>query len=341
MNLQERIDTLVLLGEHLASEDEYLNAVMQRAYYNNKWFTVDNQALAAKSIAKHFLQREQLEAWASHYALSEPVKRQRVGMVSAGNIPLVGFHDVMSIFIVGHTTVFKPSDKDKYLLPYVFTKAIERIQPAAKSYFEQVERLKDFDAIIATGSNNTARYFEAYFGKYPNIIRKNRNAIAVLDGEESKEDLAALGQDVFQYFGLGCRNVSKLYLPEGYDFVPLLESLHENHKKLVLHSKYKNNFDYHYAVYMLNRMEYQANGCVMLRENEAIASPIANLYYEYYKDKNELAAHLQSRREEIQVVVGKHAIEELPHATFGKAQQPALRDYADGVDTIAFLLRLG
>lgn len=339
MNLKERIDTLVLLGEHLASEDEYLNAVMQRAYYNNKWFTVENQVLAAKSIAAEFLVRENLEAWAKHYAVSEPVKRMRVGMVSAGNIPLVGFHDIMSIFLTGHTTVFKPSDKDRFLLPHVFTKAIEDINPAATSYFEAVERLRDFDAIIATGSNNTARYFESYFGKYPNIIRKNRNAVAVLDATETPEELHALGKDVFQYFGLGCRNVSKLYLPEGYNFTPLLEALHE-YKTIVLNSKYKNNFDYHYAIYILNRVKYEANGCIMLREEASIASPVANLYYEYYKDKKELASKLQTRAEEIQVVVGKEKIEGLPCADFGQAQKPALHDYADGVDTIAFLLSL-
>lgn len=339
MNLKERIDTLVLLGEHLASEDEYLKAVMHRAYYHNKWFTVENQTLAAKSIAAHFLQREQLEAWAAHYALSNPATRQRVGMVSAGNIPLVGFHDILSIFMVGHTTVFKASDKDRFLLPYVFTKAIEQINPAAQDYFVEAERLRDFDAIIATGSNNTARYFESYFEKYPNIIRKNRNAVAVLDGQESTEELIALGKDVFQYFGMGCRNVSKLYLPKDYDFVPLLEALHE-YKRIVLNSKYKNNFDYHYAVYMLNRVVYKANGCIMLHENEAIPSPVANLYYEFYEDKATLEPKLQARSEEIQVLVGKEAIEGLNHAAFGQAQQPRLRDYADGVDTIAFLLGL-
>lgn len=340
MNLQERIDTLVLLGEHLASEDEYLKAVMSRAQYNNGWFTMENQALAAKAIAANFLQREQLENWAKHYALTKPAQAVRVGVVAAGNIPMVGFHDILSVFITGHTSVFKASEKDKYLLPYVFTKALERIGKAeAQTYFTQAERLKDFDAVIATGSNNTARYFEAYFGKYPNIIRKNRNAVAILDGQETTEDLAALGQDVFQYFGLGCRNVSKLYVPENYDFTPLLEALHE-HKEIVLNSKYKNNFDYHYAVYMLNRMEYKANGCIMLRENEAIVSPIANLYYEFYSDLEDLKMRLKNRADEIQMVVGKHEVEGLRRADFGKAQQPNLRDYADGVDTIDFLLTL-
>ncbi|MEM9991250.1 MAG: acyl-CoA reductase [Bacteroidota bacterium] len=339
MNLQERIDTLVALGKHLSSEDEYLKAVMSRSQYNNGWFTIENQTLAAHSIADNFLQREALEAWANYYAVTEPAQRKRVGIVAAGNIPLVGFHDMLSVFLVGHTTVFKPSDKDKYLLPYVFTKAIKDINPDAAKYVEQVERLRDFDAVIATGSNNTARYFEAYFGKYPNIIRKNRNAVAILDGNETKEELVALGQDVFQYFGLGCRNVSKLYVPENYDFVPLLEALHE-YKEIVLNSKYKNNFDYHYAVYMLNRMEYKANGCVMLRENEAIASPIANLYYEHYEDVTSLKKHLAERSEEIQMLVGKYEVDGLRQADFGKAQQPHLRDYADGVDTIAFLLTL-
>ncbi|MEM9846643.1 MAG: acyl-CoA reductase [Bacteroidota bacterium] len=336
MNLQQRIDAMLALGKHLAqNEDAYLDAIMQRTYHNNRWFTIENQQQAIQAIATQFLAPDALTTWLSSYNIPEKNDPKNVGLIMAGNIPLVGFHDVLCVFLSGHRSIIKLSDKDQYLLPYLL-KLLKQIDPATEAYFTVVDKLKDFDAVIATGSNNSARYFEAYFGKYPNIIRKNRNGVVVLDGTETAEELQALGQDVFQYFGLGCRNISKLYVPEGYQFEALLEALHE-YKEIVLHSKYKNNFDYHYAIYIINRAKYLANGCIILQEKEAIASPIANLHYEYYENTKQVSEKLKQHASEIQLVVSKTKLNEVNSIAFGQAQQPALSDYADGVDTMAFL----
>ncbi|MEO0876285.1 MAG: acyl-CoA reductase, partial [Bacteroidota bacterium] len=245
---------------------------------------------------------------------------------------------ILCVFASGHQAVVKLSDKDPYLLPAVL-RALRQVAPESEAYFSLVDKLKDFDAVIATGSNNTARYFESYFGKYPHVIRRNRNGVAVLTGRETADQLLALGHDVFDYFGLGCRNVAKLYVPEGYDFKPLLEALHE-YRQIVNHTKYKNNFDYNYALYILNKVEYLANGCIILTENTSLQSPIACLHYEHYSSEEVLAGQLSEIQEQIQLVVGPKLSEEIPTFPYGAAQQPGLFDYADGVDTMDFLLQL-
>ena len=339
MKATARFKALVQLGEQLrADEDGYLAATIKRTAMHNPWFTEENQRQAIDAITEQMLNPDKLRAWWDKYAITEPVQQQRIGLVLAGNLPLVGFHDVLCVFASGHHAVIKLSEKDPYLLPAVL-RSLKQVAPDAEQYFSMVEKLSDFDAVIATGSNNSARYFEAYFGRYPHIIRRNRNGIAVLTGEESPEELIALGRDIFDYFGLGCRNVAKLYLPEGYQFEPLLEALHE-YRTIVNHTKYKNNFDYNYALYVLNKVAYQANGCVILTENPSLQSPISCLHYECYSDLVALEANLQQKQDQIQLVVSKHDFSGVPVFPFGEAQQPALDDYADGVDTMAFLLTL-
>lgn len=338
MTLEQRIDTLAQLGGHLLKKDEYLEAVMHRTKFNNPWFTVDNQQESVRAIAQNFLQKEKLQKWVSRYEPLEPASPKWVGLVMAGNIPLVGFHDLLCTFAAGHRARLKLSDKDKYLLPYLL-KLLGKFNPEATEYFEIVERMSGMDAVIATGSNNSARYFESYFGKYPNIIRRNRNAVAVLDGTESADDLHALGKDVFRYFGLGCRNVSKLYLPEGYDMQPLLEQLHK-YRDISMHNKYRNNFDYNLAMLMMNRTKYWNNGCIILTESESVASRIAMLHYEHFSDWEKLSDNLRQRAEEIQCIVSSKAMDGLEVVNFGNAQEPALDDYADGVDVMEFLKKL-
>lgn len=338
MNLQERITALAQLGERLQQQDEYLQAVMHRTEYNNPWFTKENQERAIQAITQEFLSKPKLEAWARQYEVDVTGPRQKVGLVMAGNIPLVGFHDVVCTFVAGHKSIIKLSEKDQYLLPHLLM-LMEKINPASAAYFEIVERLNGFDAVIATGSNNTARYFEAYFGKQPHIIRKNRNSVAVLDGQESDDELLALGKDVFRFFGLGCRNVSKLYLPAGYDFNRLMERLHE-FREIILHGKYKNNFDYNFALVTMNRTPFVNNGCIVLAEDPAIASRIAVLNYEYYENKDILLNELQTRAEEIQCVVTGGRIFDTPTVPFGHTQEPRLDDYADGVDVMSFLAKI-
>lgn len=340
MNLQDRLKVLLQLGEHLQGEDERLAAVMHRSQYHNPWFTISNQQQAVQAIATQFLTADRLSEWLDRYELpAHPTTPRRVGLVLAGNIPLVGFHDWLCTFVSGHRAQLKLSEKDAYLLPYLL-QVLTSFDVRVADYYQVVQKLENFDAVIATGSNNSARYFKAYFGKKPHIIRQNRNAVAVLDGSETTEQLAALGNDVFQYFGLGCRNVSKLYVPDGYDFTPLLEALHE-YREIVLHPKYRNNFDYNYALFILNKAQFQANGCVILHEDPAIASRIACLHYETYPDVPSVAAQLKARQSEIQCVVAAPGLPlDFPTFPFGHAQQPALWDYADGVDTLAFLADL-
>ncbi|MCB0550107.1 MAG: acyl-CoA reductase [Phaeodactylibacter sp.] len=336
MTLPERINVLIRLGEHLRGEDEYLDALMHRTSFNNSWFTIENQKEAVSAIAQNMLRTEKLEAWLQRYAMPAETVPQTVGIVMAGNIPLVGFHDLLCVFVAGHRALVKLSDKDQYLLPYLL-RVMGRFDERAEAYFNITQQLKGFDAVIATGSNNSARYFEAYFKDYPHIIRRNRNGIAVLTGEETEAELLELGKDIFQYFGLGCRNVSKIYVPRGYDFDPLLEALHE-YRQAVLHTKYKNNFDYNYAIHILNKEEFKANGCILLREDSSLQSRIASLHYEYYDKLEAVEREIERRKEEIQCTIAREGLLKHPAFSFGKAQHPELWDYADGVDTMDFLL---
>lgn len=332
MNLKERIDLMVRLGEHILAGDELLEAWMSRTYHNNKWFTLDNQKDSANAIATRFLNQANLEKWTADYSL-EPKESKSVGLILAGNIPMVGFHDVLSTFIAGHKTQVKLSDKDPFVLLYLF-ELMAKWVPESTDYFKIVDKLKDFDAVIATGSNNTARYFNSYFKHVPNIIRANRSSVAILDGAETADDLSALGNDIFRYFGLGCRNVSKLYVPEGYDFQFLMEGLHE-FRKIVLNDKYKNNFDYNYALFEINRTPYINNGCLLLLEDASLHSRIASLHYEFYKDEEDLNGKMETIKDDLQCAVSR--IGEGGFIPFGKAQEPELWDYADGVDTLKFL----
>ncbi len=338
MTLEERIVALSNLGKSLLEENEYRDAVIHRSFHHNQWFTADNINQSINAIATEFLDEKNLQEFAAFYKLDDNISSKNVGLVMAGNIPLVGFHDFLCAFLCGHTSTIKLSDKDPYLFPYLI-KVLDSFDDRCSARVEFVTKLSDFDAVIATGSNNSARYFHAYFGKYPNIIRKNRNSIAVLTGKESVEELDLLANDILAYFGLGCRNVSKLYLPKGYDFNPLMETIHE-HKQIILHGKYKNNFDYNYAIASLNNVEIVMNGCLILLEDKSLTSRIASLHYEFYEDDSTLHKHLLNIKEEIQCVVAQNKIANLPNVHFGETQTPGLRDYADGVDTMTMLLAI-
>ncbi len=337
MTLQQRIDTLVTLGERLQSETEIVNAAKQLAYIRNKWFTVENSQKAIDHIVHAFLRRELLENWAKAYNIDKQAPK-KVGLVMAGNIPLMGFHDFMSVFLAGHKAKIKLSEKDTVLMELVF-KLLKSIDSDCENYIEIVDRLTDFDAVVATGSNSTVRYFEVYFGKVPNIIRRNGTSVAVLTGEETKADLLALGVDIFEYFGLGCRNVSKLYLPKGYDFNAMMEAFH-SFKELVLHNKYKNNYDYSYTLLTMNKIPTVFGTCILLSENESLQSRISQVHYSFYDDQKALKSTLEKHQSDIQYVVSKNPIVDFSHVPFGQTQTPSLTDYIDGVDTMAFLTNL-
>ena len=340
MTLVERLSVLAKLGAQLREEeDELLLAHIKRTEFHNGWMTEENYRRSIRSIAEQWLTEKALQEWIGHYEIAhETSSVKTVGLVLAGNIPLVGWHDVLSVFTAGHRAQLKLSEKDAFVLPYLLKK-MAAIDERTSSYFEIVDQLKGFEAVIATGSNNSARYFEAYFGKYPHIIRRNRNAVAVLSGKESEAELLALGDDIFTYFGLGCRNVSKLYLPQDYEFAPLLEALHE-WRHLQNHSKYKNNFDYNHAKLTLNKQAFFSNGAIILREDDSLLSHIAGLYYSHYQVLPALEAELEARRDEIQLIAAQEGLLSLATKSFGEAQQPGLLDYADGVDTMSWLVKL-
>ncbi len=343
MQLNERIRLLAQLGHYLRSGgDEDLEQAIHQSFAENSWFTEVNTRQALRALAVEFLDEQKLRQWTSHYSiknLDEPEKT--IGLVMAGNIPLVGFQDWLCVFIAGYRAQIKLSDKDKRLLPLLVNKMGEWQEKSLEytDFMSETGRLSNFDAVIATGSNNTARYFEQYFSKYPHIIRHNRNAIAVLNGHETTDEILDLGRDIFSYFGLGCRNVSKLYVPLGYSFDTLLETLHA-YREMANHNKYKNNFDYNFTLFILNQMPHLNNGCLLLREDPSLQARIASVHYEYYRDVAELNGLLATKTKDIQCVVGNIALLDYQVLPFGKSQEPTLSDYPDGVDVMQFLTGL-
>ncbi|MGB3776715.1 MAG: acyl-CoA reductase [Tunicatimonas sp.] len=330
---EDRINAFAAVGKILHNlRDSERAEVQRRARAENSWFTEQSvdQALAG---VQRYLDPNKLRKW-THHLPDVPASVKKVGVVMAGNIPLVGFHDFLTVLISGHTLWGKLSSQDAYLLRYL-TQLLIEIEPRFAEHILWVDRLKDADAIIATGSDNTARYFEYYFAKYPHIIRKNRTGVGVLRGNESKEGLHRLGQDVFQYFGLGCRNVSRLWVPTNYDFVPLIEAW-EPHQDVLLHHKYHNNYDYNKSIHLVNGDPFLETGFALLKENEALVSPISMVFYETYADQAELKQKLTMHEEKIQCIVSEVGwwTGSIP---FGQAQQPELGDYADGVNTLAFV----
>jgi len=332
MTLQYRIDLLVELGKYMLGSDEAWLEAKEKASYQNAWFAPEFIELSANNIAKDFLQKDRLVAWADSYGIPEENNHPKnVGVVMAGNIPLVGFHDFLCVFISGHQITIKPSSKDDVLLKHLVTKLYEW-EITVQNMVSFAENLKGCDAYIATGSNNSSRYFDYYFGRFPNIIRRNRTSVAVLDGTERREELELLADDIQLYFGLGCRNITKLLVPKAYDFIPLLDALKKYDHYFLFH-KYKHNYDYHLALQMMGNKLYMTNGSVIFSEETSFFSPISQVNYEYYDDKS-ITMALLNGNEDVQCVVGHGLV------PFGKAQQPSLTDYADGVDTMEFLLKL-
>lgn len=331
MNVQQRIGLLVKLGEYIQNNDEEWQVVKQKAYLKNPWFIPQFINLATANICDEFLEINKLEKLVSDYKIPEPVQCKTVGIVMAGNIPLVGFHDFLCVFISGHKAAIKLSSKDDILFPFLFKKMSEWDEEI-KQLVNFAENLKCCDAYIATGSNNSGRYFEYYFAKYPHIIRKNRTSVALLDGSETGEELDLLADDIQLYFGLGCRNVTKLFVPEGYNFIPLLEAL-KKYEYFVEFHKYKNNYDYGLALLIMGNTFYMNNNSVLLTENTSLFTPVAQLSFSYYNSIEETISTLHDNSD-VQCIIGHRYI------LFGNAQKPCITDFADGLDTLQFLLSL-
>ena len=338
LNKNYLIDVFSTLGAQLSYPDEQLKTIINDEYHYNAWFTPHNVERAVKSIGK-MLNKADLSIWLDRYEFNYENTAKKVGMILAGNIPLVGFHDVLCVLLNGNHALIKASTQDGRLIKFVLNMLV-KIEPDFQSRYSFVERLQNFDAVIATGSNNTSRYFEFYFSKVPNIIRKNRNSVAVLTGNETTRQLYQLGHDIFDYFGLGCRNVSKLLVPEGYNFTPFFEAI-QPHYAIINHHKYNNNYDYNKSIYLVNKDKHLDNGFLLVKEDERMVSPLAVLFYEEYKDTAAVEAIVERESENIQCIVSTAHIKATNQVVdFGQSQEPALWDYADGVDTMDFLTKL-
>lgn len=350
MQLHQRINAFVKLGHFLR---QFSNEVVQKkspidhndlffdgfkhqlklAEEHNGWFTKENIAFAIQGWATS-LTEATINKWLSFYKLTEITPKQ-VAIIMAGNIPLVGFHDFLSVLITGHNVLVKQSSNDKHLLPYL-AKYLEYVEPQFKGKITFTEaKMENFDAVIATGSNNTARYFEYYFKEKPSIIRNNRNSVAVLTGKETEADFKNLSEDIFRYYGLGCRNVSKLFVPKNYNFDGFFNGLY-HWNPIIEKAKYANNYDYNKAVYLMSEFDMLENGFLMIKEDSSYASPIATIFYEYYDDANQLKEKLKQEAHQIQCIVSQGFTKN--EIAFGATQKPELWDYADGVDSIEFLL---
>jgi hypothetical protein len=352
MNREKRISAFVKLGEFLSQFkrvgienkglpindnffDEFKEQIDQ-AVSHNGWFTKENILFALEEWST-LLTTEKLNRWMLVYD-KEVSKPKVIGLIMAGNIPLVGFHDFLTVLMSGHGVIAKLSSNDKQFFP-IIASILKEIEPKFEGRIKFTnQKLENFDAIIATGSNNTARYFNYYFKDYPSIIRQNRNSVAVLTGKETLEELEALGEDIFRYFGLGCRSVSKLFVPRGYDFDNIFKAIF-SYKEIINHAKYANNYDYNKAVYLMSEFDLVENGFFMLKEDMSYGSPIATMFYEYYDDVEMLKNRLLADNDKIQCVVGNNNWIK-GEVKFGESQHPSLWEYADGVDTMNFLLNL-
>lgn len=339
--LKQHIDGLIKLGQYLQSirkEDAHyapLFTCLEKANQTNGWFTQEN-CLHALETWGSVLTEENIIEWITPYPLPH-THAKTVGLILAGNIPLVGFHDVLSVLMSGHKATVKLSSSDPFLIPFIY-ELLQTFSPVFNNrLIFTTERLEKFDAVIATGSNNAARYFDFYFSKVPNLIRKNRNGVAVLNGQESNDELTELARDIVLYYGLGCRSISKIYVPKGYDLNLIFGALYP-HASLMDSAKYANNYDYNKAVFLMSDISLLDNGFLLMREHDSFGSPVACLHYWYYDSLEQLENHLEKNQEKIQCISTSMPIQhKIP---LGKAQQPTLLDYADGVDTMAFLYKL-
>jgi len=336
--LSQFSQTETLRNENVLHNDLYFDAfqdLIQLSQSHNGWYTPENVYFSIQSWA-NALTEEHLDKWLSAYTFNV-MESKTVGLVLAGNIPLVGFHDFLSVLISGHKVAVKLSSNDQHLLPFL-AKYLIACEPDLSEKITFVEgKLENFDAVIATGSTNTSRYFEYYFKDKPSIIRKSRNSVAILNGTESKEQMVALGEDIFRYFGLGCRNVSKLFVPKGYNFDAFFGGIFP-YQDVIKYEKYANNYDYNKAVFLMSNFKLLDNEFMTIMEDSSYASPISSVFYEYYDDLEQLKLRLASDSEKIQCIVSNKITEN--SIAFGETQKPNLWDYADNVDTLVFLLAL-
>jgi hypothetical protein len=343
MNINERTELISDIGDFLKNylDEKYDNKkddnliefekVIKKAQSNNSWFTDENIKINLTYWSKKLI-KTNLNQWLSKYNLND-TSRKNIAIIMAGNIPLVGFHDFICVFLAGHNSIIKLSSNDKYLIPFLLN--LVKFPSDRVVYLDGM--LKDYDAVIATGSDNTSRYFEYYFKNKQSIIRKNRNSIAILDGNETDEDLKSLSHDILTYFGLGCRSVSKLYVPIDYNFDSFFNSIF-GYKDLINNHKYANNYDYNKAIYLMSEYKFLDNGFFMIKEGNEMHSPISTINYEYYDNISHLNEKIKQQEDNIQCIVSNIKFE--GRIDFGETQNPSLNQYADNIDVMNFLLTI-
>lgn len=335
MNINQKVAAFAKLQEKLISLDnDALDELAAKARSTNNWFTKESVQSAIDGLIK-ILDPESLTSWAAKYEIKD--QQKNVGVVMAGNIPAVGFHDLLCVLISGNIAVVKLSSQDDVIIHFLLAELL-KIEPEFESKIIIANQLKNIEAVIATGSDNTSRYFNFYFSKYPNIIRKNRTSCAVIKGDEDTADFQRLGTDIFLYYGLGCRNVSKLYVPEGYNFNLFYEGI-ASFEDIPHHHKYNNNYDYNKSIYLVNKEPHLDNGFLLLKSSSDMVSPISVIFYQEYSSTEHLTSLLNEQKEKVQCIVSKNkwwsnSLE------FGQAQFPGVDDYADNVDTMQFLTTL-
>ena len=343
LTLEQRLEILEKLGIELQKIQQESGLVWRelktKCFSQNGWFTENEIRIAIENIINEFLHKSKLEKWISSYHMKENNKKYTIGIVMAGNIPAVGFHDFLCVFVSGQISKIKLSEKDSALLLFIL-ELMKQINPLAVKHWEIAERLSNIDAVIATGSDNSARYFSYYFQKIPHIIRKHRNSVAILSENTSTEEYNKLSDDIFRYYGLGCRSISKLYLNSIDQIIPLLQVLDQKADELLSCSKYKNNFDYNKSLFLLNGVKHWNNDCLLLTQSESLQSRIATLHFDLYQSDQQLAHDLELHADKIQCILSNINIPGIPTLPLGSAQAPSLNDYADHVDTMNFLLSL-
>jgi hypothetical protein len=337
--MEKKIEALDHLGDWILSKPDDLELAKLKSKRENVWFDLDQQDKALQAIATQMLRKSKLRNWLSKYSI-QAKSPKAIGLILAGNIPAVGFHDVLCVYLSGHSAKVKLSEKDKYLIPAIIKK-LQKLDPDSKQQLSFAPKLKGIDALIATGSNNSSRYFKKYFGHLPNIIRANRNSLAVIDQEIHNDELAALGNDIFDFYGLGCRSVSQIILPENFDENRLFQAW-EGFSYVIENPKYENNYKYNYATFILNNENFKTNNFLIIKESEEIISRISCVHIKRYRDIEQVLSYLDNNSEKIQICVSNINLNDssVPIVKPGTSQKPALSDYADGIDTIEFLNQL-
>ena len=337
--IETKFNALGNLRTWLLSDPIEWQEVKRIAHQKNPWFTQMEIDRATQAICQDLISEQALNHIIEKYDLNGSPRTKKTGLILAGNIPMVGWHDIQCVYLSGHPGLIKYSSKDDVLIPFLLKK-LSRWDPELTDQIHSVERLHGMDAVIATGSNNTGRYFQEYFKNYPHIIRGHRNSVAILDGTETDNELALIGEDILSFYGLGCRNVTKLYLPSAYDIPNFLKILEEQFSYVKDHNKYINNLEYNYAIWLLNKEEFLASSVLLMKKNDSLLARIASVNYSSYDDRDQLVQELSSRKDQIQCIVTKKEIPGMNTIWPGKAQHPAWNDYADDLDTMEFLMNL-